>query len=552
MARLNLSFIFVLDDLDRLEPAQAVEVLRLIRSVADFSGFHYVLCYDPVVLGHAVEQGLRVADGRHYLQKIIPLSFNMPRPEAFDLRKEFLRGALELYVKVHNAEPDQALYYDLKEVAGTFGATLRTPRDVSQVLGSLAFRYAGIRDNVWFPDLCLLELLRVTLPDLYDWTEHYLTEHAVVASGEGSLSDKEEQLMEGTLRKVLEELPAVSPLSVMKLRRWLPGIGGVNEASPNLFRPVSEYDEQTNNHGRRLSSSLYWRCYFAFTPSRNIIQPAFFEHIFQLAGNPADASELATYLLSQIADDGFASRTRFEYFLERLTPTMVSRLTQDQCHGLLGFTLEYGDEIIKRFRTRGAWLTIDDMGLKDVADRLFRHLDSLKPGEVLSYMRESLTDEKRFHWSLTYLRHLLWQNGLAGNRPAAVEDRVMDDASLAELSQAASAWLERAESTPLLLKLDDLSDLVFAWRDISGPKPVSRWLRSVTRRDENFLRVLLKLRYEGVSSATGLYKALRLVDIGTFFDGEQTIKQRLHSIEVSGQFAAQVREVKDAIGLSKP
>lgn len=73
MASLNLSFIVVLDDLDRLEPTQAVEVLRLIRSVADFSGFHYVLCYDPDVLGHAVEQGLHVGDGRHYLQKIIPV-----------------------------------------------------------------------------------------------------------------------------------------------------------------------------------------------------------------------------------------------------------------------------------------------------------------------------------------------------------------------------------------------------------------------------------------------------------------------------------------------
>ncbi|MDP0790013.1 hypothetical protein Q8F84_27670, partial [Klebsiella pneumoniae] len=235
----------------------------------------------------------------------------------------------------------------------------------------------------------------------------------------------------------------------------------------------------THNQDRRLSSSFYWRCYFAFTPSRNIIQPAFFENIFQLAGNPADASALAAHLLALIADNGFASRTRFEYFLERLTPLMVSRLTQEQCRGLLGFILENGDEIIKRFKTRGAWLSIGDMGLNEVTDRLFRHLNSLNAGEMLSYMRESLTDEKRFHWSLTYLRHLLWQNGLAGNRPAAVEDRVIDDASLKELNQAASAWLERQESTPVLLKLNDLSDLVFAWHDISGPEAVSTWLQSV-------------------------------------------------------------------------
>ncbi|MCS5452283.1 hypothetical protein NX785_21180 [Enterobacter huaxiensis] len=230
----------------------------------------------------------------------------------------------------------------------------------------------------------------------------------------------------------------------------------------------------------------------------------------------------------------------------------MSRLTKEQCRGLLGFMFEYGDEIIKRFQMRGAWVVKGDMGLKEVTDRLFRHLNNLNAGEMLSYLRESLTDEKRFHWSLYYLRHLLWQNGLAGNRPAAVEDRVIDDASLKELNQTASAWLERKESARVLLKLDDLSDLVFAWRDISGPEAVSTWLQSVTRSDEDFLRVMLQLRYEGVSTAKGFYKALRLAAIAAFFGNEQAITQRLNSIESSGLYPELVHEVRNAIGLSQP
>lgn len=54
---LGISFIIVIDDLDRLEPAQAVEILRMVRSVADFSRFRYVMCYDREVLAHAVERG---------------------------------------------------------------------------------------------------------------------------------------------------------------------------------------------------------------------------------------------------------------------------------------------------------------------------------------------------------------------------------------------------------------------------------------------------------------------------------------------------------------
>ncbi|WP_253718568.1 P-loop NTPase fold protein [Serratia marcescens] len=54
---LDLSFIVLLDDLDRLEPAQAVEVIRLVKSVANFPRFRYLLCYDKAVLSQAISQG---------------------------------------------------------------------------------------------------------------------------------------------------------------------------------------------------------------------------------------------------------------------------------------------------------------------------------------------------------------------------------------------------------------------------------------------------------------------------------------------------------------
>lgn len=101
IASYGLNFVVLIDDLDRLEPAQAVEVLRLVRSVADFSGFRYILCYDPEVLAHAIERELGVPDGRLYLQKIIPLSFTLPHHEIFDLQRELLRGAIALYEQVN-------------------------------------------------------------------------------------------------------------------------------------------------------------------------------------------------------------------------------------------------------------------------------------------------------------------------------------------------------------------------------------------------------------------------------------------------------------------
>lgn len=106
---LDLSFIVLLDDLDRLEPAQAVEVIRLVKSVGDFPRFRYLLCYDKAILSQAISQGLGVPDGNLYLQKIVQISFGLPRPETFVLRREFRDAAAALYSKANGHAPGRIL-----------------------------------------------------------------------------------------------------------------------------------------------------------------------------------------------------------------------------------------------------------------------------------------------------------------------------------------------------------------------------------------------------------------------------------------------------------
>ncbi len=117
---LDLSFIVLLDDLDRLEPAQAVEVIRLVKSVGDFPRFRYLLCYDKAILsGHQPRAG--GTDGNLYLQKIVQISFCLPRPETFVLRRKFRDAAAALYRKVNGHAPDRIVLEQLTQVADVYG-----------------------------------------------------------------------------------------------------------------------------------------------------------------------------------------------------------------------------------------------------------------------------------------------------------------------------------------------------------------------------------------------------------------------------------------------
>ena len=64
-------------------------MLRLIRAVADFPNVIYVLSYDTEVVAKTLQKAVQVDDGLAYLEKIIQVSFRVPRPEAFDLRRWF-------------------------------------------------------------------------------------------------------------------------------------------------------------------------------------------------------------------------------------------------------------------------------------------------------------------------------------------------------------------------------------------------------------------------------------------------------------------------------
>src|SRR6185437_2353953 len=82
---LDRRIIVTIDDIDRLEPTEMLEVLRLVRSVGDLPNILYLLCYDSDILADGIKHAAAVADGQAYLEKIVQLTIPVPRPETFQL-----------------------------------------------------------------------------------------------------------------------------------------------------------------------------------------------------------------------------------------------------------------------------------------------------------------------------------------------------------------------------------------------------------------------------------------------------------------------------------
>jgi hypothetical protein len=260
-----------IDDLDRLEPREAAEVLRLIRAVADFPNVIYVLSYDPDVIANILMKAVQVDDGAAFLEKIVQVSFRIPKPEAFDLRRWFQAEVCQMFsaeLDVGSAQSEAT--QRLAEVIDIQGDRyLETGRDVTRVLNALRLHALPVRTLIDIPDMVWLQLVRIGNAKFYEWIEDYVTEIAAAVSG-ARVTDGAPETMARRLEQILKEEGLDVDRSIMELGEVLPGIdpgigGGLNRDVRRVFNNLGKQSINAFVASRRLGSPQHYRYYFAFS-----------------------------------------------------------------------------------------------------------------------------------------------------------------------------------------------------------------------------------------------------------------------------------------------
>lgn len=216
---LNCRIVVAIDDVDRLEPTEVAELLRLVRSVADFPNVSYLLCYDGPTLARAIETGTGVSSGAAYLEKIVQTEVAVPRSESFALRRWFTK---ELHTFV---VCDEARLPVLQQVTDeTGGRVLNNPRAVIRVLDSLRVFWPSLAGSVDVPDLVWLRLIAVGAPNFYRWVEDYLVTFAAMTSGRIHLSDEDRLAAVRDMEAAMASDGLSWERDQYELERHLPGI----------------------------------------------------------------------------------------------------------------------------------------------------------------------------------------------------------------------------------------------------------------------------------------------------------------------------------------
>ena len=542
---LNVGFVVILDDLDRLEPEQAVEVVRLVRSVADFPRVAYLMCYDREVLAQALKTGLKVADGDLFLQKIVQLTFNIPLPEPFDLRTQFRNEAKAIYAEVMEADAEGELLNDLSTAVDREGMGLSTPREVKLALNSIRFVLPQVKDDVYFPDFCRLHLIKTTNYKLYQWLEVYLSVRSVLVTGDATVSSDEKKQMGEQLITLLPSKDPVSVRSIWSLRRFIPGVADVEEPEKRVFNEMNSAAVSEAITLKRLGSPLHYRFYFALTGPKTVMPDEDFTDLLELART--NVAQLTIRLTEEVMKRRSSGKTWIEHVLNRLDDECISVLDEDQLVGIVKALSGMMDSAMAEDGEHRAFsLSLDGIANKVVKSCLNR-LNDLNLDKQAETIRLIASEGAAINWVVgKFFRSQLFLHGKVGSDAVSPDQWEISEEILDEAIDILKERVSNQATKELIPSLPDISNYLYGWLNITEDDQAIDWAQEYTKTDEGFIRILNSLR--GWAMSDKVYYPLSKDAVEKFLNWDYT-KERLDGLK-DGEFADQVAELQLAINQS--
>lgn len=532
-------FIITIDDVDRLEPSEVIEILRLVRSVVDFPNVIYLLCYDSEILAHSIRVAAKVKSGQSYLEKIVQLTVMIPRPEPLQLRQWFT-DELHLIASTKN---DDELSRLRSVIDYEGGRQLRTPRSVVRALDAVRFFWPPLREaKADLADLVWLQLIKEGNPALYRWIEEYCATAAVISVGAARVDEVEKAQELSRLISIVDNHQFDDLMYRHHFAEQLLGVElDYSEEGKKLhiFEHVRDEIREEAIRAKRLASPDHYRLYFALEgPSHSLMQSEF---AATWDAAEAGANLTGTMLLRLHEAQAVGSLTKADLLLERVKSESYEVLTPEQCENLLLALSQVMDEAYRHRPFDQFWInSIWDRAQRTIPPLLTR-LDPDRRAAVVSAMFEQ---GAAVGWLTSLLRHETFAHGRYGDRKNSQDDWLFSES---ELDLITKLMLHRYQTMSLteVLNCVNPKSLLFAWRQVGDEEGPRRVVEASIVSDEGLIDTLERLTSTINSSNRGKFEVLTKEGISPFLDYD-SVEQRIKALIAHPNLGARAQRLASA------
>lgn len=489
--------LIVVDDLDRLQPADLRQVLSLIKTFGSLTGVTHLLVYDRDIVDAALADArLGQADRRlpSYREKIVQAEFDLPHATQTGLRGLVARGMDPLIAT--EADFDQSDWYHASHLAA--GIYLRSPRDVVRFTNGLSVTWPSIAGEAYFPDLFVVELWRLFERDFYDG----IRDNKAVMIDEPGLS-----MLEDERKAIINGIVARIPDS----RR-----GPVMRVFSRLFPKAAQHLEggrhwgHTNVEGRwRVGQTPGFDVFFRMSPPLDEYTQGDLKRIRTALGDNQALDGVFSEALARPAAGGGTFLPKLFGAIYQTSPDALDRPLV-----LLDVLARRGEEILAQglLEPEMTW----SQGREEIGELAGRCLSQASPDERASALGSALRgagiSTRAIILSGQFDPHDM-------NLDPAERNRIGESQLRAEEARAlAEEFIVEIETEPSVIVTTPVGWKVLSlWESIRGPEPIRHWIEA-NLDNASLVIQLTDLVMTSVTSSKGQFRELRGKVIWRFID----------------------------------
>ena len=501
----------VIDNLDRLEPKEAIEILRLVRAVADFPITTYLLCFDRQILGEQVRTGLEITNGEEFIEKVFQSVISVPPQEPFALRR-YLRKLLQTAFASEmslNKPSDVDFEYRKHLLFDVWaGKLLTTPRDAVRVVDATKVGWPHIAAQADFFDFVWLQLIKLKAYELYQWIQGYLPNVGSYRD-RGRAGDEERRGEALRLIPIVEKLGWREKLYPSGLPYFVPGLKSFDlKGDKRRVFDFSSDELSRFEAGRRLGSPTHWRRYFAFDLPTYAVRDEEIQELRQLLARN-NVSSAAKIIMSLLDRPHEAPGHYLDVLLDRLLDEGNGPLSSAERKALLKIFAEHMDEI-----------EIHMGGRKRTGDSLvWRRTLKILNRDVASNFLKLVGNGKSINWIAEVLRDQGSAHGIPQGRNVRPDDQWLNKPELDEAIKVFADRVRRTRPDEIFKKPSPL-DILYCWSQLGDAAAARDYIARATQKDEKFLDALDAMRGWSSSSSNGIHHPLYRYVISSFMDAD--------------------------------
>lgn len=446
---IGYKIVVVIDDIDRLVNNEIEKIFILVKSLADFNKFVYILSFDKQIVENALETPH--SDYEHkFIEKIIQIQIQIPDIAPSKLDNLILKCIKPIYNKYFQ---DTIINKnnDFNQVAFYLRYFIDNIRDLKRYANILEFYLNGFVDNINIDDCFLILAMQ-------------LFEYQIYTSIKKNKNILTTQNDEKTIKRFYSELKenkeSINMNDLKILLRYLFPILKYPEHVPNP-------NFKTLHKKHKVGSKKHFNKYFTLSLEANEVDVITINNLTK----PINSIEIYRIF------DPNNNREYNEYLFDELL-LIQNEIPIENCETIISRLLIIGDELkISRTPRRN---------MIRIIDHLFKKLNS--KDNAYEIFKRSIDFENNIFTITDYIHHLSIKNKL-GN---AIDDLIFNEKDLNQLENLISSEIKHQVETGILFYNYHLSTILSYWKTYEDAEIIKNAVIEKTKDDFILLEFLKK------------------------------------------------------------